>query len=90
MGMFIVERGTEAKVIKVGKDWYAKNFQNHITKETNVFGKEEMIIDPAGINKTCPPLKGITIGSAYADAGNYGFKREGWIILVHASKVVYG
>lgn len=90
MGMFIVEKGTECKVIKDGKEWYASNFIDHKTKEDQVFDKGEMIVDPTGIAKSwcCTPRDQV-IGGDYAKAGYYGFRRDGWAILVHHSMCKY-
>jgi hypothetical protein len=87
--MFEIKAGTEVRVIKVGQEWYAQNFKEWTTRQDNLFDKEQMTIDPTGIASWCPPLKGVTIGSAYADAGWYGFQDQGYIILCPASKVAY-
>lgn len=87
--MFEVKQGTEVKVIKDGVEWYSQNFRTWITKKDNLFDKEEMIIDPTFIASWCPPKGGVTVGSAYAEAGYYGFRSQGYAILVPASKVKY-
>lgn len=87
--MFEIKAGTEVKVIRDGKEWYSDNFRIHVTKEDNLFDKEEMIIDPTGIASWCPPINGVTVGSAYAKAGWYGFRRDGWALLVPASNCTY-
>ena len=90
MGMFFIKKETPVLVIKEGRDWLPQNFKPHATQFDNVFGKEEMIIDPTGIAKHCTGPKGVTVGSGYADQGCYGFKRDGWFLVVHRSHVQYG
>lgn len=87
--MFEIKAGTEVKVIKVGKEWYSENFKNWTTCQDNLFEKEEMRIDPTGIASWCPSLNGITIGSAYAKGGYYGFESQGYIVLCPAKDVQY-
>lgn len=87
--MFEITSGTEIRVIKVGKEWYAQNIRTWITCNDNLFEKEDMRIDPTGIASWCPPLHGVTIGSAYADGGWYGFESKGYIVLCPAQDVQY-
>ena len=87
--MFEILAGTQVRVIKVGREWYSQNFRMWTTKNDNYFDKEEMRIDPTGIASWCPPLHGVTIGSAYAKAGWYGFERDGYVLLCPASHVKY-
>lgn len=87
--MFEILAGTEVKVIKVGQEWYGENFRIWTTQHDNLFDKEDMRIDPTGIASWCPALNGITIGSAYAKAGWYGFESQGFVVLCPASKVKY-
>jgi hypothetical protein len=74
MRAFVVKAGTEVKVIAKGKEWDSRNFEDQTTTEEQVFFLEDMRIDPLGIHG--PPLKGVTVGSAWADAGWYGFELE--------------
>ena len=92
MGMFIVEKGVVARAIKDGREWVDKNFQTIKTKEVNVFDKHELIIDPTGIGTAYALTRAnkVTIGGAYAAAGWYGFRRDGWSLLVESRDVVYG
>jgi len=91
MGMFIVKEGTKVKCIKDRKEWYPENFVDHVTKQINVFGKEQLRIDPTGIgHDACGPQHKLVIGGAYAEAGYYGFEENGWVMLVPGSQVVYG
>jgi len=87
--MFEVKAGTKVLVIKDGVEWFGYNFKDWTTKQDNLFEKEEMVIDPTGIATWTPPLSGVTIGSAYAKAGWYGFKSHGYIVLVGGHNVRY-
>lgn len=90
MGMFLVEKGTKVLGIKDGKEWYPQNFIDKELRETMVFGKEQLRIDPTGISSwACGPT-GVTVGAEYARAGYYGFEHKGWVILVKGSFVQYG
>lgn len=90
MGMFLVPEGTKVKVIKDGQEWYSNNFKDHVTKETNVFDKSELTIDPTGISKVaCTPNQKV-IGGEWAKNGWYGFLKNGWYMLVPENKVQYG
>jgi hypothetical protein len=90
MGMFLVENGTLVKGIKDGKEWYPQNFVEKPLKETLVFDKAQLVIDPTGIGKHACKPGDITIGGSCAEAGYYGFSYEGWTILVAGSEVRYG
>lgn len=90
MGMFVVKAGAEAIAIRDGREWYPENMTEIKTKTTHVFWKEEMILDPTGIAKwACVPANDRTIGGAYAKAGYFGFRRDGWALLVRAANVLY-
>lgn len=82
---FVVPKGTEVKVKKTRSEYSSGNISFHTTKKENCFFVEEMAIDPAGI-VGCGP-DNVTIGGYYAQCGYYGFDRDGWTLLVHASKV---
>ena len=89
MGMFQVEKGTKVRLIPEGKPWHPNHIREFTTTKVNIFTKEEVIVDPIkklGTNRSHPK----TIGGAYAKAGWYGFKSQGWNVLVHASNVKYG
>ncbi len=90
MGIFLVEKGTKVKGIKDGKEWYLQNFIEKDLKETIVFDKAQLTIDPTGIGHFACVPGCVTIGSAYAEAGYYGFAYQGWTILVPGSEVQYG
>lgn len=87
--MFLIKADTNVRVIRDGQEWYAPNFREWKTRQDNFFEKHEMVIDPTFIATWTPPANGVTIGSAYADAGWYGFRRDGFIVLCPATHVHY-
>jgi len=89
MGMFLVEKGTAVFVIKEGDSWCADNIKPYITKNDNVFDKGEMILDPTGILSYAHGPGNNNIGQYYASNGYYGFKRDGWYIIVYSRSVQY-
>lgn len=87
--MFGIRQGAEVLVIKDGKEWYGHNFQKHITQKFNVFDTHELTIDPSGIGKfACTPGP-VTVGSAYASAGYFGFNRDGFTMLADPADMEY-
>jgi hypothetical protein len=89
MGMFLIPQGTKVKLIREGKEWHAQNIREFVTTKLNVFEKEEVVVDPVG-KLGCHQGHSKTIGGAYAKAGWYGFRSQGWNVLVPASNVQYG
>lgn len=90
--MFEILAGTELLVIKDqrGVEWRSTNFRRWVARHDNLFDKEDMCIDPTGIASSwCSVPNGITIGSAYARAGYYGFRSQGYVVLAPASSVNY-
>ncbi len=92
MGMFVVNKGTAAKVIKDNKTWIDdNNFTQITTTKDLVFDKGELVIDPTGVSKVAlGPGQNKVIGGQYAKAGYYGFARKGWTILIFHDSVIYG
>ena len=84
---FQVKKGTVVHCIEDGKEWAAPNIREHETVKDNLFFLEELIVDPTGISRTACIPNCVTIGSAYAGAGFYGFRRDGWSMLVRADQV---
>lgn len=88
MRAFLVAAQTPVYTIKDGKEWSGKNVHQHITQEENIFFLEEICVDPTGIGKTMACVPGaVTVGSHWAEMGYYGFRRDGWAILVPAHLV---
>jgi hypothetical protein len=87
--MFEILAGTEVRVIKDGREWRGENIRSWITRKDNLFDKAELCVDPTGIATWASVPGGVTIGSAFAEAGYYGFRSEGYTVLVHASKCAY-
>ena len=87
MRAFIVPQGTEARYIKEGpgQEWHiAENWTKRPTCCEHVFFTEELALDPVG-QLGC--RRGYTIGGDYERKGYYGFTRDGWVMVVHASYV---
>ncbi len=82
----IVPAGTETRVIRSGKPWSSNNIKVHVTATENLFFREDIVVDPVG-NLGTNRSHSHTIGGTYAEAGWYGFERDGWILLVPANKV---
>ena len=87
MRAFEIKAGTVVRVIKDGQEWYGPNFQSHTTTQDNLFFLEEVAIDPFG-KVGCGPQFKKTIGGHYAKSGWYGFRRDGWCILVPMGQVI--
>lgn len=77
MKLFLIPAGTDTKVIRGGKEWFSHNFEAHTTRLDNTFPLEQLIVDPVG--KVGASRGGVTVGSAYAEAGYYGFADEAYI-----------
>jgi len=86
MKLFIIKKNTPIKVIKEGKEWYSKNFKDTFTKHENIFELHDIIVDPLG-NIGSTRFNKVTIGSLFAENGYYGFKKDGWVMLVSANNV---
>ena len=72
MKMFTVEAGTKVKLIKTNTEWYTYNFVDHTLKHDQSFFLEDVRIDPVGRVANC--RGNVTVGSAWAEAGFYGFQ----------------
>lgn len=74
-----VKKGTKGQIIRDGQEWTGNNFREFETTKDLLFFAEEIAIDPlfklgqVGTN---------TIGAAWALAGWYGFRRQGYVLLV--------
>ena len=79
-----VKKGTKGKVIQDGKEWRGENFKEHTTTKDLLFFAEDIIVDPFG---KLGPVGGVTVGGAWARAQWYGFRRDGWILLIPRSEV---
>ena len=86
--MFEIKAGTAVKCIKEHQEWFVNNFRSHTTKADQLFGKEEVAVDPVGklgAHRGMP----CTIGGQYAANGWYGFRRDGWVMLVPVPDVEF-
>lgn len=89
MKLFVVKAGTPVKVHDNSRASLGYPVEDRVTKRELAFELEEVRIDPLGLGR-----EGVTIGSAWAEAGWYGFGykdgpagRTGWMVLVPASDV---
>ena len=80
-----VKAGTQGKVIKDGREWRGENFKDHTVTKDLLFFAEDIAIDPLG---NLSPVDGVTVGGAWAKAGWYGFRRDGWVLMVPFSDVI--
>ena len=89
--MFGVREGAEIKISQDGKNPIGFiAWKNHVTTKFNVFDKCELAIDPTGIGRlACVPGDRVTIGGALAKKGWYGFRRDGFLLLVDPRDVEY-
>jgi hypothetical protein len=90
--MFVVSAGTPVKVHDNSRGSYGYSTEDRVTKRELSFTLEDVRIDPVG--QVGRSRGGVTIGSAWAEAGWYGFGYEdgpcghkGWMVLVPASAV---
>ena len=86
MKLFKIPKGTEVRCIRDGVPWFSGNFREHVTKEDQLFDVEEVCVDPVG-NLGTNRTHGNMVGAAYARNGWYGFRRDGWVLLVPSSLV---
>lgn len=75
MRLFVIKKGTKIGAIKVGVDFKPENFSYVETKKENVFGAEDIIMDPMGAATHS------TMGF-FVEPGRYAFKKDGWIMVV--------
>jgi len=86
MRAFEVKKGTIVNVIAEGKEWFSYNFEEHECQKDNLFFVEDICVDPLG-HVGCRPNEQ-NIGGAYAKAGYYGFRRDGYVVLVSMGNVI--
>ena len=86
MRAFAINAGTPCHVIREGAEWTADNFLSHEFEKNAMFFREDIVVDPVG-KIGCHRGLPSTIGGLYAINGFYGFKRSGWIVIVHVSEV---
>jgi len=83
-----IKKGTAARVIKDGAEWYEENFRDFTTTMNLMFFREEIAVDPIGSLATASTKHHVhTIGGWVARQGYYGFRRGGFCLLVHANDV---
>lgn len=83
MRIFSIKEGTESLLIKEGKQWFSDNFLSWKTRKDLSFGVEDLVVDPTGISKVAVTADYIhCVGGWYAQLGYYGFKKQGYILLV--------
>lgn len=85
MKLFKVEKNTNVYVVKNDVAWLHLNVKDFVTTKENIFEIEDMVIDPIG--KIGFNREAKHIGGYYARQGYYGFKKDGWVMLVHISNV---
>jgi len=81
MHAFLVPQNTQVNCIPAGKSWESENIHNHWTQKENCFFVEDLVLDPTGIVESAPEADS-PAGRMYRNSGYYGFKRDGWILLV--------
>jgi len=86
MRAFEVKKGTKCSVIKDGAEWTSNHFKPFTTTKDLLFFVEEIAIDPAGIVGCGPQHKNV-IGGAWAAGGYYGFRRDGYCLMVPLNSV---
>lgn len=79
---YFVPVGTSALVICDGADWIEKNIRQYVTEHESAFTEAELIVDPTAAGCGC-----LTIGDVYAQMNYFGFRRNGWVLLVPAEEV---
>ena len=89
MKIFTVEQGTAVRMIEDGREWFGDRFIHHITNHDNAFDLEEMCVDPVMPFSTwcCTRYDTKTVGGYWAECGWYGFRRDGWVMMIPANKV---
>ncbi len=77
MKQFKIYKGTNIFAIKEDVILNNSNIRNVKTKNDNIFEMEDMIIDP--LNRIGSPA----LNRVYGSRGYYGFRQNGWIMIVH-------
>ena len=82
MSIYIVPEKTEAILIRADAAWGGHNYRLIVTKQSNTFFKNEIIINPVTheCRHTAPNAE--RFSASYARSGYYGFRRDGHCLLV--------
>ena len=83
---FVVKKGTPALTVKDGVEWEANNIKRIETSKEHCFFREDIVVDPIG-KIACHSGYAKTVGGNFAKRGYYGFRRDGWTLLVPLSVV---
>ena len=79
---FIVAKGAPAHIYFLQSPRKrSRLLKDYITKQENVFAAKELKVDPLA------PQQGSDYFSQYSRDGWYGFERDGFVLLVPASRV---
>ena len=81
MKLFKIYKGTNILAIREDVMFNRDNMKKHISKNDNIFEMEDMVIDPLG-RVGSPALNRV-----FGTRGYYGFRKNGWVMLVHHLKV---
>lgn len=90
MKVYAVPPGTDVVVVAEDVEWAGLNFRVTKTKRINQFNEDELVLDPVSCVCKHHAPNAQTFGPAYARNGYYGFKRDGFIMLVLKEYVTAG
>lgn len=83
MKLYMVPAGVETQVIKTGLPWEPRHFKKHVTQQNNFFETHEIVFDRIVAQRAKLPV----LQQNLVKHGFCAFKRDGYVLLVHESKV---
>lgn len=83
MKLYKVPAGVETQVIKDGLPWEPRFFQKHVTRHDNFFEKQDILFDRIVMQRVKFPV----LQQNLIKHGFCAFRRDGYVLLVHESKV---
>lgn len=88
--MFEIQPGAKVRIKRTGSMWTGANIDFHTTTKLNAFTQENILIDPLSIFAPVENTTTARIKARWAECGYYGFRRDGWVLLVNAKLVIIG
>jgi hypothetical protein len=84
MALYTIPAGTSSKVIRKGRAWEPQNFIEWVTRNECVFEAHDVVFDS---HTTSKALKLSPVQARLAEHDFSAFKRDGYVVVVHNSKV---
>ncbi len=87
MNSYVVEAGTPVIVVKEGDPWEKGHFRVTVTKYSNTFGQENVLVDPVSLSCDYNAPYARQVGAALSFCGYFAFKQRGFILICEVEKV---